>query len=436
MKKKKIQYNNIIAILFIISSIYLINAVLLFDKIETFLRYLGIGIIVIVDLYLLFRLFIVKRKKKKRIINSIILALFTLLFVYVGSHLNTIYSYFAGMDKDVIYSTSLVTLKEKYLQPVDKNGNTVLSIKNSKIGVSTDGDQKNLAQVIIDKHSLSKDNEILSFESNAEMILQLYDGKLDYIFLPTNYIDIYGTQEEFEDIGERIVVVATEETSATKEEVQLQGSSKDISEPFTILLFGIDSTVDGLSNADSFNGDSLIVVTFNPKTFTATMLSIPRDSYVPITCMNNVDNKITHAAGHGGTNCVLKTVQNFLDIKIDYFMKINFTGVVELVDAVGGIDIDVPYALCEQNSKRQFGSNMIYIKAGQQTLNGEQALAYARNRKNNSNFCSKEWTQGERSDFVRAAHQQEVIQAILEKLKGLSSLSELENILKVVWWKK
>lgn len=432
MKKKKIQYSNIIAIIFILSSIYLINAVLLFNNIETFLRYLFSAIIIIIDLYLLYRLFLGKKKKKRKIIYTIILAVFSLLFIYVGSHLNKIYSYFAGMDKDVIYSTSLVTLKEKYVQPVDKNGNTVISIKNAKIGVSTDGDQKNLSQVIIDKHSLDKYNEILNFESNAEMIIQLYEGKLDYIFLPTNYIDIYGTQEEFEDIGEKIVVVATEETSATKEEVQLKGSSKDISESFTMLLFGIDSTVDGLSNADSFNGDSLIVVTFNPKTFTATMLSIPRDSYVPITCMNNIDNKITHAAGHGGTNCVIKTVQNFLDINIDYFMKINFTGVVELVDAVGGIEIDVPYALCEQNSKRQFGSNMVYIKAGHQTLNGEQALAYARNRKNNSNFCSAEWTKGERSDFVRAAHQQEVIQAILEKLKTLSSITDLENILKVV----
>ena len=425
MKKKKVQYSNIIAVIFIISSIYLINAVLLFDKIENFLRYLGIGIIVIIDLYLLFRLFFGKKKKKKRIIYSIILILFSLAFIYVGGHLNKIYSYFADMDKNVVYSTSLVTLKE------NKDIN-LSKLKNAKIGISVDGNNQSLSQALIDKYSLDKNNELISFESNAEMILKLYNKELDLIFLPTNFVDIYGTQEEFEDIAERLVAIDTEEKEVTKEEVHLSGSSKDVSEPFTILLIGIDSTVDGLQNADSFNGDSLIVVTFNPKTFTATMLSIPRDSYVPITCMNNVDNKITHSAGHGGTNCVIKTVQNFLDIKIDYFMKINFTGVVELVDTVGGIEIDVPNAICEQNSKRQFGENMVYIKAGHQTLNGEQALAYARNRKSNSNLCSAEWTQGERSDFVRAAHQQEVIQAIVEKMKGLSSITELENILKVV----
>ena len=263
------------------------------------------------------------------------------------------------------------------------------------------------------------------------MILDLYEGKVQYIFLQTNYVDIYSTDENFEDIGEKIITIDTSQKEVTKEEVQLSGSSKDVSEPFTVLLIGIDSTINGLQNADSFNGDSLIVVTFNPSTMHATMLSIPRDSYVPITCMGNIDNKITHSAS-GGAKCVINTIQNFLDIKIDYYMKINFTGVVDLVNAVGGIEVDVPYNICEQNSKRQFGKKMVYIKAGHQTLNGEQALAYARNRKSNSNYCSKEWTTGVRNDFVRAEHQQEVIQAILDKMKNFSSIGDLEKILKVI----
>lgn len=426
MKKKKIQYSNIIAIIFILSSIYIINAVLLFDKIETFLRYLGVAIIAIIDLYLLFRMFCKKKKKKRRrIIYSIILILLSALFIYVGSHLNTIYSYFADFNKKVVYSTSLVTLKDKKEVNLSK-------LKDAKIGISNEGDMQNLSKNIIDKYKLDKNNQLIDYESNSEMILELYNNKLDYIFLPTNFVDIYGSRDEFEGIGDKLKIIDSEQKEFEKEEVHLSGSSKDVSEPFTMLLFGIDSTVDGLQNADSFNGDSLIVITFNPKTFNITMLSIPRDSYVPVTCMNNVDNKITHSAGQGGTNCVIKTVQNFLDIKVDYFAKINFKGVVELVDALGGVEIDVPYPLCEQNSKRQFGANMVYIEAGKQVLNGEQALAYSRNRKNNSNYCPAKYTQGERSDFVRAAHQQEVIQAIVDKLKTLSSIEEAENILKVV----
>ena len=124
----------------------------------------------------------------------------------------------------------------------------------------------------------------------------------------------------------------------------------------------------------------LMVITFNPKTLTSTMLSIPRDSYVPIACFSGQrKNKITHAAWQG-ESCMQKTIENFLDIDIDYYVKINFKGVVKLVDTLGGVEVDVPYNLCEQNSNRQWGANTVYIEEGRQVLNGEQALAFARNR--------------------------------------------------------
>ncbi len=425
MKKKvKFHYSSLFAIIFILVSIYLIHSILLFDKIETLLRYIVIGIIVVVDLVILWKLFFGKRKKKRRIIYSFVLIVFTALFGYIGYNLNDIYSLFADFDKVVIISTSLVSLSEKEAEDLSK-------LKDHKIGISTEGNGQELSQEIIDKYSLDKNNTLVPFESYTEAINALYNKEVDYIFLPTNFVDVFGTREGYEDIGTKIKIIDTTQKETTKEEVQLSGSSKDISEPFTILLIGIDSTINGLQNADSFNGDSLIVVTFNPSTMNATMLSIPRDSYVPITCMNNVDNKITHSAA-SGTKCVINTIQKFLDIKIDYFMKINFTGVVDLVNAVGGVEIDVPYNLCEQDSKRRFGEHMIYIKEGLQTLNGEQALAYARNRKNNSQYCSKEWTQGNRSDFVRSEHQQEVIQAVLNKMKDFSSINDLKKILEVI----
>lgn len=425
MKKKvKIHYSSIFAIIFIIASLYLIHAILLFNKIETFARYVIVGVIGLIDLLILIKLFFGKKKKKRRIVFSTILILFTALFVFLGYNLNKIYSYFSGLNKKVVYSISLVSLKEKSQVDLSK-------LKDAKIGVKVDEEQ-DLSKDIINKYNLDKNNTLVNYEDYHRMILDLYDGEVDYIFLQTNFVDIYSTNEGFEDIGDKIVVVDTTQKEVTKEEVQLSGSSKDVSEPFTILLIGIDSTINGLQNADSFNGDSLIVVTFNPSTMSATMLSIPRDSYVPITCMGNVDNKITHSAA-SGTKCVINTIQNFLDIKIDYYMKINFTGVVDLVNAVGGIEVDVPYNICEQDSKRRFGDYTIYIRAGKNVkLDGESALAFARNRKSNSQYCSKTWTQGERSDFVRAANQQTVIQAILNKMKSFSSIDDLKNVLKII----
>lgn len=88
-----------------------------------------------------------------------------------------------------------------------------------------------------------------------------------------------------------------------------------------------------MDSSSSSNSDTLIVVTFNPDTLTATMLSIPRDSYVPISCNGNAKSKITHA-GWQGVSCVENTIENFLDIDIDYYVKLNFKGLVGLVDAL------------------------------------------------------------------------------------------------------
>ena len=89
-----------------------------------------------------------------------------------------------------------------------------------------------------------------------------------------------------------------------------------------------------------FNGDTLMLMSFNPKTLDAILLSIPRDTYVPIACNNKNYAKINSSAAYG-TSCVISTINNLLGINIDYYVKINFKGVVDLVEAVGGVEVDV-----------------------------------------------------------------------------------------------
>ena len=103
-------------------------------------------------------------------------------------------------------------------------------------------------------------------------------------------------KEEYETLEEdtKIIVSTSKEEVKEEDEEELLGSSKDVTEPFTVLLLGVDSKAEGIANAKSFNGDAMILVTFNPDTLTATMLSIPRDTYVPIACFSGkVENKIT-----------------------------------------------------------------------------------------------------------------------------------------------
>jgi LCP family protein required for cell wall assembly len=193
---------------------------------------------------------------------------------------------------------------------------------------------------------------------------------------------------------------------------------------------GVDSEKENLKNS-SFNGDALMLLTFNPKTLNTTIMSIPRDSYVPIACFENkMKNKITHAAMYG-EECMINTIEDFTGIDIDYYVKINFKGVVKIVDKLGGITVDVPYSFCEQNSDRLWGENTIYVKKGIQTLNGEQALALSRNRKNNTSKCSSEYTSGYRSDFVRGDNQQLVLKATINKLKEINNLNTIYDLLEI-----
>ena len=264
-------------------------------------------------------------------------------------------------------------------------------------------------------------NEIIEYESYTEMIADLYVKDIDAVFVPTDYPSLYNSMAGYENIANETRIIISKEKKMLKSKVskqETQSSGKSVSEPFTILLMGIDSIDEGLPKNAIANGDSLILITFNPKTLNATMLSIPRDSYVPSACWGGkAENKITHAAAYGN-DCMINTIENFFDVDIDYYTKINFKGLVKLVDALGGIDVDVPQDLCTDDSGRE---KIICIKEGHQHLNGEEALVLSRNRKQLVN-----------GDFGRGQNQQLVIKAMLQKIKSLRSINQFTSILTTV----
>jgi len=435
-KKKTLIIDIFFVLLTLISSAYLIFALTQLGPIEPVIRYIVIGLVSLFDLVLIINLFR-NKKKKKRVKNAIkrfLLILLIILYTFIGYNIYRItktLDNFSG--KLVTTSTSLVTLKENEIKKVE-------DIKNAKIAIGSDKEDSEsykLPKEIIDQYKLAENNEILEYEDYQTMIRDLYAKEVDYIFLPTNYGSIYGQLEEYETLEDdtKIIVSTSKEEEKEEKEEELLGSSKDISEPFTVLLLGVDSKAEGIANANSFNGDAMILVTFNPDTLTATMLSIPRDTYVPISCFSGkVENKITHAASRG-TKCVVNTIQDFTGIKIDYYVKINFAGIVDLVDALGGIDVEVPYAFCEQNSKRKWGKNTVYVEAGKQHLNGEQALALARNRKKNTKgmkVCGTKYNQGTRNDFVRGQNQQLVVKGIVNEAKNLENITKVYDLLEAI----
>ena len=435
---KKLTKHKVAFILTLISILVLFGGVGYFifsisklNNVENTLRLVG-SIVLIVICLLLFVLsirFLNKYKKLKLAIVIILMLLIGGVGIFGAYNVDKVYGALSKVSDTsgyTTYSSSLVTLKDNDAESIKDIGDSEIGILND----TTSYEGNIIPKEVIEEQKL--DNETKEYSSYIAMIDALNSGEVDYIFLPTNYTVMFGSMDGYEDIADETKVLLTQTKKVKNEKEESDSTNtKAITEPFTVLLMGVDSDAEGIANG-SFNGDSLMVITFNPKTLSTTILSIPRDSYVPIACFSGQrKNKITHAAWKGET-CMMNTIENFLDIKIDYYVKINFTGVVQLVDTLGGVEIDVPYNLCEQNSKRQWGSNTIYIEKGLQTLNGEQALAYARNRHPNPGKCSSKWTNYTSNDFIRGEHQQEVVTALLNKFKDVKDLDTVYKLLDTI----
>ena len=414
----------ITVILYLISYIFFTINILHLSTIETGIR---IVMLIFFGLWLFMWLicglvFLFTKKFKGMIILIVLTTIFSGIFIFSSYYISRIYNTIDGMSKEkVVYTTNLITMKNHEFG------------SSSKIGMINDSEDIEgfiLGNKLIKNNSLT--NEINRYDDYLIMLNDLYNNKIDAAVVSGNYVINFSSEEQFENIQSETKVVYTL-SEEMKNQDNVSYTNKKLTEPFTVLLMGVDSENDGLNANQAFNGDTLMLITFNPKTLTASVFSIPRDTYVPIACRNGAYAKINSAAA-SGTNCVIKTIKNLTDIDIDFYVKINFKGVVDLVDTIGGITVDVekPYfrfnngidyhgQVCEQNSNRDFGNSTVCIDPGVQRLNGEQALAYSRNRH-----------QYIGSDLDRVKHQQQVISALANEIKNLSSFEQFEGILNAV----
>ena len=416
----------LLVVLAVVSSGFLIYELYLLSSIETMLRYIVIGVLTLIDVLLIVKLILDKkgkpRKKKKKNKKPIGFIIFTILYAIICFALafviNYFYSRLDSINKDLVtYSSSLLVM-------ADDSATTIDDIVDYKIGILEDEESPEgyiIPQEIIKEYTLNDTNIITSYDNYSTMLVDMYAGEINAIFISSSYVDMYSGITGYEDIATDTKVIISKDKEMKKSEtssIETASVNKSVTEPFTILLMGIDSTDEVLSKNAVANGDTLILITFNPKTLNATMISIPRDSYVPISCWANKDkNKITHAAAYGN-DCMINTIQDYFGVTIDYYAKINFKGLVKLVDAVGGVDINVEQKLCTDDSSRY---TTVCINPGYQTLNGEQALVYARNRKSLVN-----------GDFGRAQHQQEIVIALIDKMKTITKVSQFTDILDTI----
>lgn len=399
-KRRKIRLSIpgiILGILLLIMNITLIVILKLFDIIPDNYYYLIVVVLFIISIIINFFLIFKFKNKALKVFKIIFMIISTILIVAYSFgiyYLNKTMNLFDNISviKEEITKYYIVVLDTSiYQEPSDLYEKSLAYYEN------TDSE-------VINSLKLS-----LKYEEVKDMTKlkeKLYNHEVESILISDIIKNKY--EEDDETFINNIRILKTIEIKKSIEDITKKVSIKNT--PFNILISGIDTYGD--INQTSRN-DVNIVVTVNPNTNEILLTSIPRDYYVQLHGTTGYKDKLTHASYYG-INMAVETIEDILDIDINYYIKVNFSTVVELVDELEGVDVYADQAIYKWSD--------CPIKEGMNHLNGICALKFSRERYS--------YIDGDRH---RGRNQQEVIRAIFTKItSGTTILTEYTNILNVM----
>ena len=309
-------------------------------------------------------------------------------------------------------TVSVVALNSSGLEDVN-------SLEGSKLGVlktiGNEATKKSLTDLKKNNVTYTKK----TYDNMLGMLKALYDGEVDAIVLNEAYRSNVCDLEDYTNFNNDTKVIHktvyyTKENSSSLAVSDI--TSKPVKSMFSLTLsFG--------SLDENARSDVDMLVTINPVTSTILLTSIPRDSYVKEVCNDYACNygaydKLTHT-GIYGVDTTKDTIENMLDIDINYVYRVNFTSMIDIVDALGGVDVTVPEGMAV--SKFYTNSNLEGVHEGENRLDGKRALAYSRER--------KAYLDG---DLQRARNQQQVLQAMFKKATSPEIIKNYTSLLKAL----
>lgn len=249
----------------------------------------------------------------------------------------------------------------------------------------------------------SKQPDIVA--SYPELVKRLYDGDTPAIVLNESYRDLF--EDVYPKFGEKTRVI---KTFTFTDESARRRANFDSNKPFNLYISGID-TYGSIKTVS--RSDVNIVATVNPKTHDILLTTIPRDAYVRIALGGNDEyDKLTHA-GIYGVESSLQTLENLLDIEITAYARVNFTSLIDLVDKVGGIEVNNPVAFTTDGGE--------HFPAGVIRMDGAKALTFSRERHNLVG-----------GDTDRGKNQQRVIEALFRKIASPVILTKYQDVMAAV----
>ena len=370
------------------------------------------GFIAIFYLILVALLIIISRKIVLLVILLILDILLNLALSFVFYKYN---DYFSQIGKNETYyeKYSLVALKDSELEKSTSENITPLGILTSDPYFETvkqylttaDNNRPELLRKSLEETNIKTYDNLLTL-TTALTTPKTVNDKLQTIFLGHTYLDTL--KDNNESVYNQLQILADVEIKVTPKHVETT-THASLDTPFTIYLSGIDNRDHTLPFAARSDVNLIMVV--NPAKHKILLLNTPRDFYVPL-AMNGKLDKLTHA-GLYGVNESIHTLENFYDIKLNYYARINFDATSTIIDQLGGVDIHIPYVVNTYHGHRHY-------EPGNYHLNGDEALDFARER------VSISWAGGDRE---RGRNQEKIITALLQKLQqDKTILTKLDQI--------
>ena len=402
----------VLSILLVVASFYLLYQLIKINVLPTKLLFLITIIFVLLDAIFALLLCYYTRA----VVSKIICVVITLVLVF-GSCLG---GYYISKTGSLLTNITNVTKHAKNTVSVVVKQSSDVKNKSQLNGLSvgtlrtigTQGSSKALKE-------LSKDGIVMNqseYDSLSAMLEAFYNGEVDSIIINESSRSQILDMESYAYFDNNTRVVY--QTSYKVENTDKANAVTDItSKPFNVLISGSDTRGGFDENGRS---DVIMVATVNPKTSTVLLTSVPRDYYVSTACdaadgcMQGALDKITHTGIHG-TNTTKRTVEQLLGIEINYTFKVGFDAVTELVDAVGGVDVTVAPGYAVDHFACMYN---LSVHEGVNHLNGEQALAFARER--------YAYTEGDRQ---RTKNQQLVLMGIVDKITSPSIVQNYSSIM-------
>lgn len=281
-------------------------------------------------------------------------------------------------------------------------------IKDYDIGIVKSTDRENTDKTIDNlEDTLNAVLKTTEYDSMFTMADDLRTQKIKAILINDAYVGIIADVENYNWVStdiRKITEVAHEAAASTDDAIP-----ENIPETFVMYLSGID-TYGGVAARSRSDVNILAVV--NTKTKNVLLLSTPRDSYVEFAETGGAKDKLTHA-GIYGVNASIDALQRLYGIQADYYLRLNFSGFIDIIDALGGIEVNSDYEFTVENIRT--------YQKGINQLTGLEALAFARER---YSFAD--------GDFQRAKNQMEVIRAVIQKCASSSLLANYSSVMAAI----